>query len=266
MSAKTKDSVAGTFDQWQCSWRIIRRVALLALTFQIAYTTAQEVDARQQGTKSPPDASVRDWYRVPPGDANPGGALPLAPLTVERLVVPIPTVVRNLAIAKLKNAEVVKLTREDCQTLGVPFEADQLLDKAIKENATHVKQGLRYKKVHPLDGSSSDATYKSIEHGIAEHKAQIAHWKRLRGRVNPYLVRAVAPSYIDQEFYASFWRGSVTVTHRSVINNSPNDSLHQYASIGNIQPAEMVKWPVVVYLESPPTNVYSRVHVLKLGR
>jgi|SRR5581483_897579 len=266
MSAKAKISVMGRFDQERRTWRSICKLAVLVLTFQMAYITAQEVDGRHQETVPPSDSSDRDWYRVPPGDANPDGALPLAPLTVERPVVPIPAAVRNLAIAKLHNAEVVKLTREDCRTLRVPFEADQLLDKAIKEDTMHVKQSLRYMKAHPLDGSSSDATYKSIERGMAEHKAQIAHWKSLRGRVDPYLIRAVAASYDDQEFYATFWLDSITVTGRSVINNSANDPLHQYASMGNIQPAEMVKWPVVVYLESSPANVYSRVHVLKLGR
>jgi hypothetical protein len=266
MSAEAKNSSAGRFEQGRRSWRITYRVAVLVLAFQVAYITAEQVGGGQQATVPPSDSSGRDWYRALPGDANPDGALPLAPLIVERPLVPIPAEVRNLAIAKLTNTEVAKLTREDCRTLGVPFEADQLLDKAIKEDAMHVKQGLRYMKMHPMDGSSSDATYKSIERGIAEHKAQIAHWKNLRGRVDAYLVRAVAANYVDQEFYAAFWRHSVIVTHRSVINKSANDPLHQYASMGNIELAEMVKWPVVVYLESPPANVYSRVHVLKLGR
>jgi hypothetical protein len=65
---------------------------------------------------------------------------------------------------------------------------------------------------------------------------------------------------------AMFWQGSVTVTHSFTIKNTANDPLHQYASMGDIAPADMVKSPVVVYLEQEPTHVYTTIHVLKLGR
>jgi hypothetical protein len=79
-------------------------------------------------------------------------------------------------------------------------------------------------------------------------------------------VRAVAANDVKQGFDAAFWRGSVTVSDLSVIRNSANEPLHQHASIGDAEPADMVKWPVVVYLEAAPAHVYTRIHVLKLGR
>ena len=62
----------------------------------------------------------------------------------------------------------------------------------------------------------------------------------------------------------AFGRGAVTVTDRLEIDNFANDPLHRYASIGNVEPENMVKW-VVVYLEAPPAHVYTTIHVLKLG-
>ena len=176
-------------------------------------------------------------------------------MTIERPVVSVRPAVRNLAIFKLSDVETVKLTRADCTTLTVPFEPDQVLDQKIQAKTTNIKQGLRYMKLHPLNGSPYDATYRSIQHGIAEQKAQIAHWKSLKDRVRPYLVRAVAANYVSQDFDAGFWRGSVTVVHSSIVGNSANDPLRQYASIGDIKPVDMVKWPVVVYLEAPPARV-----------
>ena len=121
-------------------------------------------------------------------------------------------------------------------------------------------------KQNPLNGSVTDKNYYAIKDGIAESNKAIVHWKSLKGRVRPYLVRAVTASDVHQDFDSAFWRGSVMVSNFSVINNSANDPLHQHASIGDIEPADMVKWPVVVYLESSPAHVYTRIHAIKLGR
>jgi hypothetical protein len=249
-----------------CIWKTSSRMTALLMASHIVCLAAQEPGSTKGATTPEPGSSGRDWYRPAPRSPNFNGTFALAPVTVDRPVVAIPLAVRNLAISELTDAEVMKLTREDCRTLGVPFEADELLDNVINEKARDVKQGFRYMKLHPLDGSSSDATYMSIKRGIAENKAQIGHWKSLKGRVRPYLVRAVAANDVNHEFYATFWRDSVTVVHRSVVHNSANDPLRQHASIGDMEPAEMVKWPVVVYIEAPPAHIYTRIHVLKLGR
>jgi len=236
----------------------------LLMASHIACLAAQEPGSTK-GTRTPePSSSGQDWYRPPPPEPDP--RFFILPVTADRVLVPVPIPARDVAISKLAKAESVELTRADCETLGVPFEADQLLEDKIRKKEIDVKRGGRYIKQNPLNGSVFDNTYYAVEDGIAESNRAIVHLKNFKGRVRPYLVRAVAANDVHQEFYATFWRDSVTVVHRSVINNSANDPLRQHASIGDIEPAEMVKWPVVVYLEAPPADVFTRISVLKLGR
>jgi hypothetical protein len=209
-------------------------------------------------------ASARDWYRPPPPDPHPKFAL--LPVTVGRPVVPVPPGNREKAISKLTNVELVELGPEACRTLGVPFAADKLIDKEIEQKEHNVRLAGQHLKRFPLNGSEFDRTYYAILNGIAEDKKEITQLKSLKGRVRPYLVRAVAANDFHEEFYAAFWEGAVTVTHRFEVDHSANDPLHSHASIGNIEPENMVKWPLVVYLETRPAHVYTTIHVLKLGQ
>ncbi|SRR6266540_356872 len=235
-----------------------RTIALIAVFCVISFS-AQE-------SESTPDArwAGQEWYNPPSPEPDP--KFVLLPVTAGRVLIPVPPAKCDAAIAKLANAGTVKLTRQECEALGVPFAADQLLDNAVKEKRRAMNRGLRYMELHPPDGSPYDAILKSVEQRVTQHKSEIAHWQSLKGRLAPYLVRAVAANDLDAEFYASLWQDSVTVTHRSVIKSTANDPLRQHASMGDIAPTDMVKWPVVVYLEAPPAHVYTRIHVLKLGR
>jgi len=225
------------------------------MTLQIACPAGQE---------SGDTSSGREWFRPPPPEPDP--KFSILPWTASRVLLAVPPTARDLAISKLATAESVELTRTECEALGVPFEADQLLDEEIGKKQADVKRLTESLKRHPLHSSKFDKWYHDIESGIADGNTLIAHWKSLKGRIRPYLVRAVAADHAHPEFYASFWRNSVDVSHNFVIDNSANDPLHQYASMGDIAPSDMVKWPVVVYLEVRPLHVYTRISVLKLGR
>jgi hypothetical protein len=209
------------------------------------------------------DSAVHDWYHPPPPDPHPKFVIP--PVTTGRPVAPIPVVNRERAIARLSHSDFVELAPAECRALGVWFLADKLIDAEIEEKENDVRLAGAHLKRFPLDGSEFDSTYYAILDGIEENKRGITRLKSLKGRVRPYLVRAVAANDFHQEFYASFWEGAVTVTHRFEIDHSANDPLHSHASIGDIAPENMVKWPVVVYLEAPPVHIYTTIHVLKLG-
>jgi hypothetical protein len=209
------------------------------------------------------DSAACVWYRPPPPDPHP--KFMMLPVTAGRPVAPIPAVNRETSIARLSHADFIELAPADCRALGVPFVADKLIDAEIDEKENDVRLAGAHLKRFPLDGSEFDSTYYATLNGIEEDKKEITHLKSLKGRVRPYLVRAVAANDFHEEFYASFWEGAVTVTHRFEIDHSANDPLHSHASIGDIAPENMVKWPIVVYLEAPPTHIYTTIHVLKLG-
>jgi hypothetical protein len=229
----------------------------------VALLDGEDLDTTPTVVPATP-ASGNDWYRPPPLDPHP--KLPFLPITAGRPSMPVPRLNRDKAISKLTNAEMVKLTDEDCRTLGVPFAADKLIETEIEQTEEDVKLGGWHLKRFPLNGSEFDSTYYAILNSIAEDKKRITQLKILKGQVRPYLVRAVAANDFHEEFDASFWEGSVTVTHRFEIHHSANDPLRSHASIGNLKPADTVKWPVVVYLETPPSHVYTTIHVLKLGK
>jgi hypothetical protein len=218
------------------------------------------LNGQDRGTVS----SADNWYHPPPPDPHP--KLSLLPVTVNRPVAAVPPVNREKAMSKLMRAEVVELVPAECRILGVPFTADSLIDEEIKQTERDVSLAGQHLKRFPLNGSEFDSTYYATLNVIAKNKRKITHLKSLNGRIRPYLIRAVAANDFHEEFYASFWEGSLTVTHRFEIDHSANDPSHSHASIGDIEPAKMVKWPVVVYLEKPPAHVYTTIHVLKLGR
>lgn len=238
-------------------------MSVLLIVFHPACLNAQESD---RSTRMPSStSSSEEWYR--PSPPNRDEKLLVLPVTVDRIVVPISRAVRDVAISKLANAEVMELSLEDCRTLGVPIEADQLIEDAIDKKKMDVKRALRYLRLHPLDGSRYDTTYRAIEDGIAQSNTEIAHWKSLKGRVRPYLVRAVAVYNTENEFFASLCQGSLTVTHWSKITDARNDPLRSHASIIlNADSGQLQRAPVVVYLEKKPARLYTEIHILKLGQ
>jgi hypothetical protein len=211
------------------------------------------------------DPSGIEWYRPEPG--NPDERILILPVTTSRMVVEISPAARDVAISKLANTEIVELTSEECRTFGVPFEPNQLIQDAIDRANMDVKRALAYLKRNPLDGSTFDDTYHSMESLLAQSEMKIDHWKGLRGRLRPYLVRAVAVYNTKNQFFAALWRDSVRITHSSVVTNTTNDSLRSHASIMfGANPRETVKAPVVVYLEARPAHVYTGIDTVRLGR
>jgi hypothetical protein len=252
---------------WRCCWRRFFGTAMLLLTLHPVSLVAEESGSSRAATTPISGPSGYEWFRPPPPEPDPKFAV--LPWSAGRMLVPVPPRARNIAISRLATVESVELTRADCEMLGIPSDANPSLDQTIKEEARSVQSSLRYMRLHPPKGSPSDAAYRTAERGVAEHKAQLAHWESLKGRVRPYLVRAVAANYANQKnqvSFATFWRDSVTVDHHAVIQQSANAPLSQYAPMGDVAPENMVKWPVVVYLEGPPAHVYTQISILKLGR
>lgn len=252
---------------WLYGCRRFFGTAMLLLTLHPVSAPAEEAGSTKAATTPTSSSLGYEWFRPPSPEPDP--KFSILPWAAGRMLVPVPPRVRDIATSRLATVESVELTPTDCKMLGVPFDANLSFDQAIKDEERSVQSALRYMRQHPPNGSSSDAAYRTAERGVAERKAQLAHWESLKGRVRPYLVRAVAASYAnqkDQVFFATFWRDSVTVDNHAVIQHSADAPLSRYAAIGDVAPENMVKWPVVVYLEGPPAHVYTQITILKLGR
>jgi len=213
-----------------------------------------------------------EWYRPEPppsaGDIAEAGVRLLLPDTASRPVQAVPAVARDVAISRLDNTESLPLTPEDCNALQVPFAADDLIEVEINRKRAELTNTIRNFRRNVENGSISisDPSYRATEEAIARMKKEIDYWKTLKGRLHPYLVRAIAANDRDDDFYASVWKDEVLITHHSTMDKSAGDPMKQYASISSAPPSRMVKWPVVVYLEKAPAAVYTEINVLTLGR
>lgn len=204
-----------------------------------------------------------DWYQPPPPRTE--GPL-ILPITATRLSRPIPPTALDLAVSKLVDREAVPIDREECAILKVPFSSNELLHDAINSAKTELERHIEYLRLFPLNGSRTDISYHAHEQGILQAKEEIAHWQNLKGRLRPYLVRAVAADDMKAQFDTSLWNDYLTVINTFWINNSRNDPLRSHASISDAKPAHVFRWPVVVYLEKLPLRVYTVVETVRLGR
>jgi hypothetical protein len=238
------------------SWQTVISIGVLLIIFNIV--NGQEHSGEAIATI--PDSSKEGWYRPPP--PSPDKEFHLLPASAEQLVVRVPAGAQSIAIDRLADIEIIRLTEQDCRRLEVPFKADGLLEALIEKKKRHVDKRLREMGI-PFFAKSIEM----FRQDIAQTKTEIAHWKALKGNVRPYLVRGVKANGIDRGVYATWWRDSLIVTHSSEVIANPAEHNHNRASIIlNADPSEVQKAPVVVYLRTKPEHVYTMASVIRLGQ
>jgi hypothetical protein len=217
---------------------------LFALTICIGLT---DVDAQTEN----------DWYHPqiysPPSEKTPL----ILPATAGRPVLELSPEGREMAIRKLAYAAIIRLTPNEWRELKIGASANESLDRLINQTRAEVDE----MHVPGLGPIRFDSNPVAIEIAAA--------WDKLKHRLHPYLVRAVT---VDRgsggKFYAHVWANTLTVTHLSKDSHvAKDDPLSQFASIiFNPQDVQLVKSPIVVYLDPKPTSFYTNIQIVRAGR
>ncbi len=162
-----------------------------------------------------------------------------------------------MAMAKLANTAIVRLTPIEWRELKIGASGNESLDRLIslhraEPNEMHVP-GLGTIRLDPSPVSIETA----------------AAWDKIKHRLHPYLVRAVAfEGGSAGKFHAHVWANTLTVTHLSKDSHvAKDDPLSQFASIiFNPQDVQLIKSPIVVYLEAKPSSFYTNIQIVRAGR
>jgi hypothetical protein len=209
-------------------------------------------------------STENDWYHPEPllnRDENPPLVLPA---TTSRPVFPLLTQVgEQVAMSKLENYAIIALTSDEWRELKIASSPSVLLDQLT--NQKEKDGGNRDWDLYIPGIGNGTVHYNSPMPGSEE---AVANWRKLKPQFRPYLLRAVAVDGKNSKFFASLWRNRLTIIHQSTIIGDTKGDLHrrQVALIDNPRDVELMKTAVIVYLEAKPTEVYTNIEVLKLGR
>src|ERR1700752_3747004 len=102
--------------------RALTCVSVVILVFCMLCLAGQEPQVESHAAR----LKCQQWYNPPPPEPDP--RFLILPVTADRVLRPVPRANSDLAISKLANIESVELTRVECERLGVPFDADQLIE------------------------------------------------------------------------------------------------------------------------------------------
>lgn len=203
-----------------------------------------------------PVSNGNDWYKPqiysPPSERTPL----ILPATADRPVLELSPEGREVAIGKLADAAIIRLTPIEWRKLKIGANANESLDRLINLQRAEVNE----MHVPGLGTIRFDSNPVAIETAAA--------WDKLKHRLHPYLVRAVTVEGSGGKFHAHVWENTLTVTHLSKDNRVvKDDPLSQYASIiENPADAQVVKSPIIVYLDAKPTSFYTKIIIVRAGR
>jgi hypothetical protein len=180
-----------------------------------------------------PAWTKRDSWYTDSDDATPGEWTEVHP----PLILPVVHSKINSAVAMLETKSVIPLSLEQAQTLldEKSLDADALLEQAAKEADAEAERREKESK-EPSFAKETAARFKEL---AAQHRQTAANARSLKGKLKPYLVRALYLNEGTGHFYASVKDSTLSVYH---------------GSLGH-QAVPMKRRPLVIFLEKEPTKV-----------
>jgi hypothetical protein len=195
--------------------------------------------AQSVPSKDPTDRPAwtrRDSWYTDSDDATPGEWTEVH----QPLILPVVHSKINSAVAMLETKSAIPLSLEQAQTLldVKTLDPDALLEEAAKDADTNAEE--REKESRDPFFANSVSWMKEE---AAKHRKTAANARSLKGKLKPYLVRALYLNEGTGRFYASVKDSTLSVSH---------------GSLGHFA-VPMKRRPVVIFLEKAPTKVYVSV-------
>lgn len=188
----------------------------------------------------PPSIIPVDWYRAPARDPDETPASKRIHIT-SALIENVPRSFHREATALLRSADIVEITPEQAKRFGFRNVSDVILKSLIQKNRARISE---LKSGSPeRDGSHGQALASLVKELDGESK-QYEHWI---GRLKPYLVKAVAFSYLPQGFTGELISDDFIITFGTVLEGSGGRLV-------------MVRMPTVAYLPKRPRRVFTDLH------
>jgi hypothetical protein len=182
-------------------------------------------------------ATNRDSWYAESADATPGEWS-----EVHRpLILPVAHDKIDSAVSMLETKSAIPLSLQQTQTLldVKSLDPDALLEEAAKDADAEAEKREKESQ-EPFFAGETAARFKEL---AAQHRQTAAKARALKGKVKPYLVRALYLNEGTGQFSASFKDSTLSVFHGSLGHHA----------------VPMKRRPLVIFLEKAPTRVYVSV-------
>jgi hypothetical protein len=194
-----------------------------------------------------------DWYKPPRHD-------PEETPSSERLAIPtnliegLPRRLHREAITLLGDADVVEITKEQAKHFSAPVEPDSVLRSLIQKNKKEIQRyqnniaELKSGRSQHYSSAQAKMDAKIDEDLITENNVENRQYKSWMGGLKPYLIKAVAFSYDQQNFSGYLISNDLVITFGAVLDGPGTLS--------------MKRMPAVAYLPKKPQRVFTNMRNL----
>jgi hypothetical protein len=223
-------------------------IVCAAMTFAGLHPGLAQTVLRLPEREGPPVLiSTVDWYKPPARDPENFPPAQRAFIYPE-LVQVVPVKLRREAAARLANAEILELTRDQARYFGFRVEADTALRSVIQGETKEIHTYQKHSEELKARGSpslSADQIKRDIRIGeelIKENVGVIRQYEEWMGRLKPYLIRAVG--LFDEQNFDGY-----LISHDLILyfGTTPRPG----------QRLAMKRMPAVAYLPIKPQRVFT---------